>query len=163
MPILTSPTPDRKLLAAAVRRRSQAALWLMRSVGLFFILFGFLDAILTRTCVTAAFEVTIGLGLVFAVPAWLVRRATARCWLVYGTPASYEIGDVGIQRTDLLTRHSYAWPAVSLVEDVPGQVIFLLGRIGFLAMPTSALIPEQIEHVLALAAGHGVQVHRLRP
>ena len=162
MPILTSPLPDRRLLAAAVRRRSQPALWVMRSVGLFFALFGLLDFLLTGSCVTAVFEVAVGLLLALAVPAWLISRAAGRCWLVFGTPASYEIGDIGIQRTDLLTRYSYAWPAVSLVEDVPGQLIFSMGKRGFVAMPTSALIAGQLEHVLALAAGHGVQVHRRR-
>jgi hypothetical protein len=63
-----------------------------------------------------------------------------------------------VQRTDRLTQHSYAWPALSLVEELPGQLVFSIGTAGFLPMPTGVLLPGERERILAAAARYGVLI-----
>jgi hypothetical protein len=158
--IVTAANPDRALLAAAIRRQSRGSLWLLRAMGIALVLAAALD-LLTGDTVPAAVGVLLGVLVAVAAPVWLVSRAVDRCWLLFGTPASFEISDIGVQRTDALTRHAYAWPAVKSVEELSGQVIFSVGP-GFVPMPTSALVAGQLEHVLGMAAFHGVPVQRQR-
>jgi hypothetical protein len=154
--IMTSPPPDRQLVAAAIRHKSRGSLWVFRGMG-----FVLLLVALVELLANLSFDVvTIGFGLLIGVggPPLIVRRAAARCWQQVGTPATFSIADRGVQRTDLLTQHSYAWPAVSSVEELPGQLLFSLGKTGFLPMPTGALLPGEREQILATAAQYGVRV-----
>jgi hypothetical protein len=157
--ILTSPPPDRRLIAAAIRHKSKPGLWLFRVLGVFLVLVALVD--LLTSVSLAVFGIVLGLLSIFVVPPLLVSRAVGRCWRFFGTPGTFAITDRGVQRTDALTQHGYAWPALSGIEQLPGQLIFSLGKNGFLSMPTALLAPGELEHILATAAHHGVHV-RLR-
>jgi hypothetical protein len=154
--IVTSPPPDRRLISAAIRHKSKAALWVVRGLGIALVLVAGVDLI--GDPASGAFGVLVGLLLIFGVPPLLVSRAVTRCWRLFGTPGTFVIGDAGVERADALTRHGYAWPAFTGVEVLPGQLIFALGKTAFLPMSTAALLPGQQQHVLGLATHYGVPV-----
>lgn len=156
--IVTSPPPDRKLIAAAVRHKSWGLLWVVRGLGIVLVLVALVDTLIE--VLPGAAGVVIGLLLIFAAPPWLVKRAVDRCWRVFGTQGAFEISDAGLHRTDELTRHGYAWPAFTTVEVLSGQLLFSVGKAGFMPMSTAELAPGQVEQVLELAAAHGVRVER---
>jgi hypothetical protein len=158
--IVTSPPPDRRLIAAAIRHKSKAGLWLLRSLGLLLVLISLVD--LLTSVSLGVFGVVFGLLIIFAVPPLLVSRAVGRCWRFFGTPGTFAIAEWGVQRTDALTQHGYAWPALSGIEELPGQLILSLGKIGFLSMSTATLRPGELQHILAMAAHHGVHVRPRR-
>ena len=45
--IVTSPPPDRRLLAAAIRHKSRATLWLFRALGVVLLLMALLDLLIS--------------------------------------------------------------------------------------------------------------------
>jgi hypothetical protein len=158
--ILTSPPPDRRLIAAAIRHKSKPALWLLRLLGTLFVVVALVDLLTSVTF--AVFWVVLGLLTIFAAPPLLVSRAVGRCWRFFGTLGTFAITDRGVQRTDALTQHGYTWPALSGIEQLPGQLIFSLGKSGFLSMPTASLASGELEHILAMAAHHGVHLRSRR-
>jgi hypothetical protein len=135
-------------------------LWLLRVLGLLVVLVVLVDLLTSMSL--DVFGVALGLLTIFAVPPLLVSRAVGRCWRFFGTPGTFAITDRGVQRTDVLTQHGYAWPALSGIELLPGQLIFSLGKRGFLSMSTALLAPGELEHILAMAAHHGVHLRSRR-
>jgi hypothetical protein len=154
VPIMTSPPPDRGLVAAAVRFHARAVSWLFQGLGLLLLAVVLVDSIASRSVDVVGF--VGGFLAVFGVPWLLVKRATDRCWRLLGVPGTYTISDWGIQRSSALTQHGYAWPALRHVREMPGQMIFMSKSAGFLPMSTAALLPGEREHILATAAHHGV-------
>ncbi|WP_213005070.1 hypothetical protein [Paractinoplanes toevensis] len=160
MQILTSPPPDRRLITAAVRSRSQPALWLIRGLGLLLALVALID--LATSDIFGVFGVSLGLLFAVGAPTLLVRRAVDRCWQFHGMPGTFAITDWGVQRSDALTQHGYSWPAVRGIDAAPEQLLFLIGKAGFMPMPTAALQPGEREQILATAAQRGITVRSVR-
>jgi hypothetical protein len=100
-------------------------------------------------------------GTVVAVmlPAILLTSGTRRA--VREThPTTYEISEDGIDRSRFDGPQAYAWSAFTEVLKMPGQLVFSGARAKFLPVPTTGLSQLQVEQVLGVAAGHGVQVRR---
>lgn len=154
MQIVTSPAPDRGLIVAAVRYKSKAALWLFRGLGLLL-----LAVVLIGSVGSGSIDVLgvlLSLLAVVGVPWLLVNRAAGRCWRLFGDPGTYTVSAWGVQRASTLTQHGYAWAALSGIEEIPGQMLFVIGKTGFLPMSTAALLPGEREHILSTAAENGV-------
>jgi hypothetical protein len=81
-----------------------------------------------------------------------------RVQIVFGAQATFTVDDWGVERVDALTRQGYAWAALSGVDRLPGQLVFSLGKAGFLPMATTALLPGELEQILAMAANNDVRV-----
>ncbi|BFU44597.1 hypothetical protein [Krasilnikovia sp. MM14-A1004] len=156
MLIVTSPPPDRRLIAAAVRHKSTGVLWMFRILGLLLVVISLVD--LLTSGLSGVPGIVLGLLAVFGVPPWLVGRAVNRCWRIFGADGTFTLTDWGVQRDNPLTRIGYAWSLVKSVEELPGQLIFSLSTAGFLPLPTGTLAPGEREQILAMAAHQGVPV-----
>ncbi|MFI1994847.1 hypothetical protein [Actinoplanes sp. NPDC020271] len=156
MPIMTSPQPDRGLVAAAVRFQARTVLWLFRGLGLLLLVVVLIDSVASRSVDVAGF--VGGFLAVFGAPWLMVKRATGRCWRLLGAPGTYTISDWGIQWSSALAQHGYAWSALRHVQEMPDQMIFTSKSAGFLPMSTAALLPGERERILATAAQNGVGI-----
>jgi hypothetical protein len=155
--IVTSPPPDRGLIEAAVRYRSKRMLWGFRGLGLLLL------AVVVIDSIAAGSPEVVGLLLsllaIAGVPWLLVSRAVGRCWRVFGTSGTYSIDEWGVRRHSALMQYGYGWPALSRIDELPGQLIFTTGTAGFLPMSTAALLPGDRERILAMAARNGVPLN----
>lgn len=152
--IVTSPTPDRGLVLAAVRSQARTVSWIFRGLGFLLLVVVLIDSVASRSVDVLGFAG--GFLAVFGVPWLLVKRATDRCWRLLGVPGAYTISDWGVQRSSAVTQHGYAWSALRDIHELPGQLIFKSKTAGFLPMSTAALLPGEREHIIATAAHNGV-------
>lgn len=153
--IVTTPPPDRRLIVAAVRFQTPRSMMWLRVLGPLLVALTLIDWFVSGSLRASGLVA----GVVFAVLPWLVvGRVVARCWQLYGTPGTYTISDWGVQRWNGLTQHSYAWAALQGIREIPGQLIFVVDRAGFMPMSMAALLPGEREQILGTAARNGVRL-----
>jgi hypothetical protein len=146
--------PDDRLTATAIRHLLRRPMLLARLAGWLIIgmalLFG--DPLNLPLLVT---------GTVVAVllPAILLSGGTRRA-VRESQPTIYQISEGGVASSQVDGQQAYAWNAFTQVLKLPGQLVFASGRTSFLPVPTTSLTQWQIEQVLGLAAGQGVQIRR---
>ncbi|WP_433827901.1 YcxB family protein [Actinoplanes sp. CA-015351] len=155
MQIQITAAPDPVLIAAAVRRGLRRSVLLARSAGWA----GLLAAafVLVTTGSLSPALLAIGAVLAVGVPLIMLNR-TARRTMRGGRPTTYEISEGGIACADEQSRHSYAWPAIRSVDELPGQPVFGLVDGRFLPVPTMSVTTAQVDQILAVAATHGLAV-----
>jgi hypothetical protein len=146
--------PDDRLTTAAIRHVLRRPMLLARAAGWVVIalalVFGHplnLPLLVTGTVVAVL------------VPAIMLNNGTRRA-VQESHLTTYEISEDGVASSALDSRHAYAWNAFTQVLKLPGQLVFTGGPNKFLPVPTEGLSPLQVEQVLGIAAGHGVQVRR---
>jgi hypothetical protein len=155
--IVTTPPPDRQIMAIAIRTKSKKGIRNMRILGVLFVLLGVAEYFADQFPFAVAL-VVIGVLFTLVLPPVQVNQAVTRSWQMYGSPATYMISDGGLQRTDQFTSHGYAWPALIGLDVLPDVLVFSLSKIAMMPVPTTAMAPGERELVLALAAQHGVPV-----
>ncbi|MBB2944865.1 hypothetical protein FB565_004598 [Actinoplanes lutulentus] len=158
MQIQITAAPDPVLIAAAVRRGLRRPVFLARSAGWA----GLLAAafVLVTTGSLSPALLTIGAVLAVGVPLIMLNR-TARQAMRGGRPTTYEISGGGIASADDQSRHSYAWPAIRSVDELPGQLVFGLADGRLMPVPTMGLTTDQVDQILAMAAAQGLAVRQL--
>ncbi|MEU4692116.1 YcxB family protein [Actinoplanes sp. NPDC023714] len=159
MQIQFTAGPDPVLIAAAVRRRLRRPVLLARCAG-WAALLAAAFLLVTRDSLHPALLVA-GVALAAGVPLVLLNRAARRA-IWDGRVTTFEISDAGVASADPRSCHSYAWAALKSVEELPGQLLFTLGDMRFLPVPTAGLTTAQIDQILDVAAAGGLAVSRLR-
>ncbi|BCY04972.1 YcxB family protein [Actinoplanes sp. L3-i22] len=150
-------TPDPALIAAATRRRLRTPVLVARSAGWVLLLVTALIQFVTGDLQPGL--LIAGAALALAVPLVLLNR-TARRSMRGGRPATYEISDGGVARSDEVGRHAYAWRAFRSVEALSGQLMFSLRGGRWVRVPTTGLSTAQVDQVLGAASAQGLRVHR---
>ncbi|MEU8239216.1 YcxB family protein [Actinoplanes missouriensis] len=157
MQIQLTAAPDPALIAAAVRRGLRRPVLLARCAGWA----GLLSAAFLLLTTGDLNPVLLAAGALLAVGVPLILlNSNARRQMRTGHVTTYEISDGGVASADEECRHSYAWPAIRSVDELPGQLLFGLVDARFLPVPTAGLTTAQVDQILSLASDRGLHVHR---
>ena len=159
MQIQITAGPDPVLIAAAVRRGLRRPVLLARCAGWAALLAAAFLLVTTDDLHPAL--LAGGVALAAGVPLLLLNHAARRA-IRSGRMTTYEISDGGVASANPRSCHSYAWAALKSVEELPGQLLFTLGDLRFLPVPTAGLTTAQIDQILDVAAARGLVVRRLR-
>jgi hypothetical protein len=135
--------PDRARAAAAVRHVLGPLVRQMRLTGLLLVLCGGLLLLLQELF---GGILAVGLGLTFGLlaPLATVRKAVDEWWSMNGEIAGYECTDASLCVRAPLHASRVSWKAFIGVEQLPGQLLFLMTRRAFVPVPTVGLTAEQV-------------------
>jgi hypothetical protein len=103
---------------------------------------------------------TLGLGglLWIVAPALAVHRMLRAYDGVQRPLMTYEIDETGVTVSDDVKNLRYGWAAFTSTELLSDQVLFRIGRLSFVHLPTTTMSDEQVSAVEKLARQSGVPV-----
>ncbi|GIH13645.1 YcxB family protein [Rugosimonospora africana] len=86
----------------------------------------------------------IGVLYVIYIPRKSVRTSIRALPLVMRQPQRIEIGDPGVRILSPLMSTEYAWAAFEKTQEIPGQLLLMLGKRQVLPVPITTVPPEQL-------------------
>ncbi|WP_348651076.1 YcxB family protein [Micromonospora sp. WMMD812] len=145
--------PDRRLLAAALRRTLGRSLRLFRLCGVILLLPA-ATAILTDEW-SAAAGWLLGAVAFWILPPVLVRSAVRSSWKSYGRPIDWQVSDEGVRMVSDIMESLVRWPALETVELIPDQLLLKINRQQVIPVPIAGLSPQDRDALFDLLRARG--------
>jgi hypothetical protein len=136
----------RQSLAEAIRRVYRGRLLLIRVVGGLIVLGGVLLT-LTGDGWFGMVYVVGGLGIALLGPPVAVKKAVDASWRLASLVTTYTVSDTGVATRSVLADGMIAWPDVTAVDRLPGQLVLRMAGHRFLAVPVGDLPEDQRDAV----------------
>lgn len=145
MHIIIDAEPDLERYAAAFRYVLRDAYKRVRVLGIILAVLGVaLLALDTDIWPFGSALVAIGVLYLVYVPRRATRSSIRMLPLVMRQPQRIEIGDPGVRILSPLMSTEYAWAAFEKTQEIPGQLLLMLGKRQVLPVPLSTVPPEQL-------------------
>ncbi len=145
MHIIIDAEPDLDRYATAFRYVSRDAYRKVRIVGIIVAVIG------VAVLALGADAWPFGLGLLvlgvlylFYVPRKSLQSSMRALPMVLRQPQRIEIGDPGVRILSPLMSTEYAWAAFMKTQEIPGQLLLMLGKRQVLPVPLTTVPPEQL-------------------
>jgi hypothetical protein len=68
-------------------------------------------------------------------------------------PCRFELTDTHLRLNSALYSAEFAWDAIALLEEIPGQLLFYTSKSRFISVPTAELSPPELAELRQFVAG----------